>query len=151
MYKQERKAGFLQYLVCIISGILLWIFCDIVGILLRNNLVADILFVVLACVLVYCTYTHYCAIFIYELADKKLVITRKIGKREICEEIKLNKITGIYDKHSVPHLPKNTTSFTANLISKKNYCYLLYNKNNNCLIFEPDSKFLKLLKENING
>lgn len=151
MYKQERKAGVVQFLICAAAGILLWVVCDIIGLLIKNSLAADIIFIAGACILVYCVYVHYCSVFTYELEKKKLIIERKIGHREVKEEITLSKINGIYEKKPEANIPKDIKSFTVSVISKGKYCYIVYDKNRKCLIFEPDKKLLELLKENING
>ena len=75
MYKQERKAGFPQFLLCLVAAVFVWIICDIVGLLIKNALISDVLFVVAACIFVYCVYVHYCASFSYEFTKNKLVIT----------------------------------------------------------------------------
>lgn len=149
MYRQENKSGFIQYLSCIFIGIFIWILCDIIGLLIHNIFIADVMFVIFACILVYFTYAHYCALFSYELSQKKLIISRKIGHREIKEEIKLSDIYKICTKKSDIPLPKNTKSFTVKIFNKSNYCFVFYKKDC-CIIFEPDNKLLKLLKENIN-
>ncbi len=151
MYKQEHKAGMREYLVSVVGVILLWILCDVLDYLIPIPLVEDILFIGIAGVLVYLVYTHYCAVFSYELGDKKLIITRKIGKREIVEEISYKKINVIYTNKPEIKLPKNITMLTVSVFNKKNYCYVLYNKKAKCLVFEPDGELLRLLKENING
>lgn len=151
MYKQEYKAGIRQYLVSVVCVILLWILCDILAYLIPIPLVADILFIGIAGIVVYMVYTHYCAVFLYELGDKKLMVTRKIGHREFVEEIPYKKIDQIYTKKPKIKLPKNITMLTVSVFKNQNYCYVIYNKKAKCLVFEPDGEFLRLLKEKING
>ena len=149
MYKQERKAGFPQFLLCLVAAVFVWIICDIVGLLIKNALISDVLFVVAACIFVYCVYVHYCASFSYEFTKNKLVITRKIGHKEHKEEISLSKINTLCEKKPNKY-PKDVKNFTASIFSKKNRCYIIYHKGAKCLIIEPDDKLLQLLKENIN-
>lgn len=145
MYTQENKSGWTQYFLCILSCLVLWILCDIIGVFVKNSFVSDILFLLSSAVMVYLIYVHYCAVFIYELDKKKLIITRKVGKRNAkCVEITLSKINMI-SRTKPSDLPKDIQNFAVGVINKKNYCYLIYDKRKKCIIFEPDSELISLL------
>lgn len=147
MYKQEKKAGAHQYVLCIFAGIVLWIVCDIIGIILDNAFFADVIFLLSACVFVYCVYVHYCAVFVYEIDKNAFIVTRKIGRREVTEKIKLSKIDSLCFKKGVISQQTEFKNFCVGVISRKKRCYLLYDKNKKCIVFEPDENLLKLLKE----
>lgn len=149
MYKQEKKAGFIHYILCMIVLICIWIFCDLVALYINNTLFADILFVVSASTVVYAVYRHYCAVYVYELLKKRLIVTRTIGKRVLKEEIPLSKINGIYSKKP-DNLKGKFGVFTVNILKKDDRCYLVYNKGRDCIVFEPDKELKNLLKESYN-
>ena len=151
MYKQEKKAGAMQYCISLAAALILWILCDVLGIIIKNQFISDIAFILSACVLVYFVYAHYCAVFIYELTKKKLVASRKIGHREYKEEIPLSKIDSIDTSKNKNCRCGNVMSFCVNVLSGKNKCYIYYENKSKCLVFEPDAQLLKLLKENIHG
>lgn len=152
MYKQERKAGFLHFTLSIAAAFIWWIVCDIIGLWVRSSLASDIIFLAGACVIVYYVYTHYCAVFSFELTKKKLIAVRKVGHREYKEEIPLSKINALYEKKPPEGLKgANVKTFTVSAISQKRRCYVIYDSNRKCIVFEPDEKLLKMLKENING
>lgn len=150
MYKQERKAGWKQYIICLVAFILLWFLCDIAGAILQSPLMSDILFVVLSCITVYFVYSHYCAVFTYELTDKKIVLTRKIGSKTVVEEVALKKINAVTTQIDKQAFDNKMVNFRTSILSKKNIYYIIYNKNKNCLAFEPDANLLRILKENTN-
>lgn len=149
MYRQENKSGWAQYFLSIFVCLIIWILCDLAGAILKNPLVSDILFLVGSAIMVYLIYAHYCAVFIYELNKKKLIITRKVGKRNAkVEEIPVSKINEMaFIKPS--DLPKNLQSFTVGVFNRKKYCYLIYDKRKKCVIFEPDEEFISLLSSSI--
>lgn len=127
-----------------------WVLCDIIGAAIKNNFAADVIFILMMMVIVYLIYVHYCAVFSYEITDKKLLAIRRIGRREIKEEIKLGKINKIY--FSKPdNLPKQVLYMTVNIIRKKNLCYIVYDKGSKCLVIQPDNELTRILKESING
>lgn len=149
MYKQENKSGILQYIISLITGILIWILCDAVGMVIKNALIADIIFIVIGAVFVYFVYVHYCAVFLYEADETKLKITRNLGHKKITEEINFKKINNIYLKKP-EKLPKNTVYYTVKTLVRKNFCYIVYDKKAKCVVIEPDDKLIEILKEKIN-
>ena len=150
MYYQERKAGFLQFMLSIAAAFIWWIGCDIIGLAIKSSLAADIIFLIGAVIIVYYVYANYCAVFSYELTKKKLIAVRKIGHREYKEEISLSKINAVYEKKPPKGFSvKNTKAFTVSVLSKKRRCYVVYNSGTSCIVFEPDEELLKLLKEKV--
>ena len=150
MYKQERKAGWGQYLVCLAAGLILWILCDILAVFLKSAIAADFIFIITACIMVYLVYSHYCAVFTYEIKKKKLIITRKTGHRELKEEITISKINYVGTKKP-PKTYHKLLKFTVNVFLKKNYCYIVYDSNTKCIVTEADQELQKLIKENTDG
>ena len=150
MYKQEHKAGIKQYIFSLFLCLVVWVLCDFIGAVIDNGFLADILFIVLMVIVIYLIYVHYCAVFVYEISQKKLTATRRIGRKEIKEEISLNKIKQVY--FSKPEsLPRNMVYMTAKIFRKKNLCYIIYDKGEKCLVIEPDEELTRILKESLNG
>ena len=150
MYKQEHKAGIKQYIFSLFLCLVVWVLCDFIGAVIDNGFLADILFIVLMVIVIYLIYVHYCAVFVYELSQKKLTATRRIGRKEIKEEISLSKIKQIY--FSKPEsLPRKMIYMTAKIFRKKNLCYIIYDKGSKCLVIEPDEELTRILKESLNG
>ena len=150
MYKQENKAGVKQYLFSLMLCVIVWVFCDFIGALIKNSFAADIIFILLMVVVIYLIYVHYCAVFVYEISQKKITVIRKIGRREIKEEVPLSKIKSIYFQKPNT-LPKNIVYMTAKIFKKKNLCYIIYDKGSKCLVIDPDEELTRILKENVNG
>ncbi len=151
MYKQEKKAGAVQYFVSLAAALVLWIICDMLGAMIKNQFASDIAFILAACVLVYFVYTHYCAVFRFELTKKKLIAVRKIGYREYKEEIPLSKIDSVEFGKRKEKLGDKVFGFYVNVFSRKKRCYIHYENKSKCLIFEPNEQLLTLIKESTNG
>ena len=151
MYKQEKKAGAAQYFLSLAAALILWVICDMFGTAIKNQFASDIAFVLSACVTVYFVYTHYCAVFGFELTEKKLIAVRKIGHREYREEIPLSKINSIETGKRKEKCGKKIFRFYVNVLPGKNRCYIHYENRSKCLVFEPDEQLLKLIKESTNG
>ena len=149
MYKQENKAGFIQYIISLLAGILIWILCDAIGMVVKNALISDIIFIVIGAIFVYFIYVHYCAVFLYETDEDKLKITRILGHKKVTEEIHFEKINKMY-LEKPEKLPKNTVYYTVKTFMRKNFCYIVYDKNEKCVVIEPDNEFIEILKEKIN-
>ena len=101
-------------------------------------------------IVVYFIYVHYCAVFVYEVTEKKFIAERKIGRREIKEEILLSKIKNIYFSKPTK-LPEHIVYMTARIFGKNNLCYIIYDKGLKCLVIDPDDEMRRILKESLNG
>lgn len=147
MYTQERKAGIFQYFLSLIVCLIIWVLSDLTGAVIDILWVSDLIFIVFSIIAVYLIYTHYCPVFVYDIKNKNIIFTKKIGAREVIKEtVSFSKIDSI-SKNKPINLPKDLIKMKVRMFGKKRDSYLIYNKGTKCIVFEPDDKLYSILSD----
>lgn len=157
---EQRKGGFKEFVFLILWLIALAAAYDFTDTFIRTfrntgakpgqNLFLTVAVIICGCILIYLALKHYAAGFTYELTEKSIKISRKIGHRVKSEEIK-NKQIRAFSK-TRPNSGK-IHSMKTTIVSDKHTYYLTYINGGalETIAFEPSEsmaeEILKRVKE----
>lgn len=150
MYKQENKAGFKQYLFVIVMVIAVVFISEFVGWIVNYPLAGDILMIALCVLLVIIVYNHYASVFYYKITSKHIVIEKKSGRKVTEYDIPIEEINKIYIRKSIPKLKGKKLRLCSSVFGYKKTTVMLCGEENTIVVFEPDDKFVKKIKEYMN-
>ena len=96
MYSETHTSGMKQFFIAVGAAAVFLAISLVIQFFTKSTpLIGDIVSVILFVVLGYIVYTHYTAVFEYRVDGHKLIITRKIGHREVSLTLKSGQINSI--------------------------------------------------------
>jgi hypothetical protein len=118
----------------------------------NHKLLANVISIVVFCIIAYFVFTRYTAVFEYKLDDEKLYAQRKIGSKIASFEVKLKDIKDVCFPKDKPNLPKEKIDMRRSILSKKRTCYVIYKSGRQKKVFwfEPTPEFVQTLEEGIS-
>ena len=162
MYKQENKTGTREFLKVIGMTFLALLASEFLGGLigsvtkgkLNAALSGHIILAVMCVILVILTYNHYASIYTYKITKKHIVIEKKTGRKITEYDIPLDEIKKAYIRKSMPREKGKKKGkklrLCSSIFNNKNTSIIICGEENITVIFEPDDKFVKKIKEYMN-
>ncbi len=157
---EKKLAGIREFIYSALWAVLILVAYDFVDTFMRLTLSADaygsrnmiltVTTIALACVLVYIVLTRYASSFIYEVTDKKIIVTSKTGHREKTVEVKYKDILEI-SKDRPQDIAKKVYKMGKSVFSKKNTYYMLFisEKEKQIIEFEPSDEMAFEIKKKV--
>lgn len=162
MYKQENKAGkrdFFKTLglatVAIVASEFLGGLINFVSMdKINANISGDIVLAGFAVLLVMLVYNHYASVFTYKINSKGVTIEKKAGSRVTEYSFPVSEIKKASIRVGMPKLrdkkKRKKLRLSRHFLLNKKSTVLIVGEEENIVIFEPDDKFIKKLKEHMN-
>lgn len=148
---EKNAAGFRELVYAVAWAAMILVVYDLADTAMRmwlkngdyagRNLVLTITAIAAGCVLAYFVMTRYASVYIYDIDEKSLRLTRKIGKREKAVEIKNKEIRSFSAvKPQCP--PKTVVNMRKTVFSDKKLYYLVYRQGgeSKMAVFEPSER-----------
>lgn len=157
MYKQENKAGFKDFLKVLAMAVAAVIISELFSMIVAAvtggagaALAGQILLIVMCVIIVFFVYNHYASVYNYKITKKHIVIEKKTGRRVTEYEIPLVEINKMYIRKNPPKLEGKKLRLCSSIFGYKKTTVITCGEENNVIIFEPDDKFVKKIKEYMN-
>ena len=106
--------------------------------------------IALCVLLVIIVYNHYASVFYYKITSKHIVIEKKSGRKVTEYDIPIEEINKIYIRKSIPKLKGKKLRLCSSVFGYKKTTVMLCGEENTIVVFEPDDKFVKKIKEYMN-
>lgn len=156
MYKQENKAGvkeFIWVILMAMAAVFISSLANTVILSITNGSfrwAGDILLIAMCIIMVLLVYNHYASVYSYKITPKHIVIEKKAGRKVTEYDIPIVEINKIYIRKKVKKLKGKKLRLCSSMFGYKKTTVMLCGENDNIVIFEPDDKFLKKIKEYMN-
>lgn len=155
--KEQQRAGIKGYVSAVLLALAILLGYDFIDTAFRmwgrnftgREMILTVLAAAVGAAAVYLVITRYAAVYTYEMNQKSIVITRKIGHRERTIEIKNTEICGI-SKEKPEREVKRIYRMQKTILSNGVY-YILYKQGGEYYIVRISSsdKFAKAIEERI--
>ena len=156
MYKQENKAGIKEFFIVIVMAVIAVLVSGIFGEIIRNITggsfawAGDILLLLMCAGMVFLVYHHYASTYTYKISEKHIIIEKKSGRKLTEYEIPLVEINKIYIRKKMPKQKGKKLRLCSSMYGYKKTTTIICGEENNIVIFEPNDKFVKKIKEYMN-
>ncbi len=146
--EEKRTAGSKEFFIAIVWAIFLFVVSQYIGAAMNTyHIVANLIGILMFCVLGFLVLTRYCATYTYTVKNGRVRINRLIGHRNKEVDFAISNIKSIGMRDSV----KTTYNMTTKAFSKNGTCRIVFNKTgtDEAVIFEPSSEMLSYIKQQI--
>ena len=156
---EKNSAGIKEMIYSVLWAVVILIGYDITQTAMKlalgegykgRDLILTCALILAGCVLVYIVLTRYASTFIYEINEKSVCITRKIGHRERKYDIKNKDIR--YISKTQPNMSiEKSYKMKKTVFSHRSTYYLVYLQNGrlNMIEFEPSDAMAKEIEKKI--
>ncbi len=157
MYKQENKAGVKSFLITVAMAFGAIVISEFLGGLLGflsggkipARLSGHIMLAAMCVLIVFWVYNYYASVYKYKINSEHIVIEKKTGSRVTEYDIPIDEIKNVYIKKT-PKLKGKKLRLCSSIFSRKNTSVIVCGNEKNIIVFEPDEKFVKKIKEYMN-
>ena len=157
--QEKHKAGIKGFINAVLLSLAILLGYDFIDTAFRmsgidfagREIILTVHAVALCSVLVYFVITRYAALYTYEMKQKSVVITRKIGYRERIEEIRNTELCSLTSKRPLREV-KKVYRMQKTILSGSVY-YVLYKRGREYYIMQIScsKEFARAIEERIKG
>lgn len=149
--EEKRSAGGREFFIAIAWSVFLFTVSQYIGSAMETyHIVANLIAIVMFCVLGFFVLTRYCATFTYTVKDGRVRINRLIGHRNKEVDFAVSNIKSICAPNARINV-KNVYKMTTKVFSKSGLCLIVFNKSgfDEAVVFEPSREMLNYIKKQI--
>ena len=146
--EEKHTAGGKEFFIAIVWAIILFVVSQYISAAFTTyHIVANLISVLMFCILGFFVLTRYCAVFTYTVKDGRVRINRMIGHRNKEIDFALSNIKSI-SRTSKNINAKNIYNMTTKAFSKAGTYCIVFNKTgiDEAVIFEPSDMMLSHIK-----
>lgn len=149
--EEKKTAGKKEFFIAVVWAIFLFTVSQYIGAAMQSyHIIANLIGVLMFCVLGFFVLTRYCAVFTYTVGDERVRINRLIGHHNKEVDFAISNIVSIRAGNTKTDA-KTTLNMTTKAFSKTGTCCIVYNKTgvNEAVIFEPSGEMLLYIKKQL--